>query len=411
MINAKSTRFSSLRADNSPCSFCAPSPLGLRLLVSLTFAARRCSTALLYHVFSARSSHSFRLSCAAPCTCAHWDLQHLSPPPLRSESRMPDNRSGSLRTSLAGYDLATTGTRAPEYLRRRHQCAHVHLPHLSKKVNGYDRERALAHLGGDIGVIGDGDEEAQVRLQCRYRSAGERERWSYRRRPPCACRWVLRMRMETEVRRWVWPYVLPIALALGPVSAPSSPSSSEAGFGFSFKALRYRMRTWARVTEGIFGTQGTRRHPSPPLTRSPSSCIAVYGCSDRMHTCTRDPDMIRADVRTRVGGDGDGKYGSGYGCASWRVRCLRCRLWDPQIEEGCTFEELVNMAEEERAGEQDREVNGGDDDSYVDKDPRPTRGEVLQASAILRRYVRESGDTFARQMETILGRFSRQTRL
>ncbi|KAJ6466520.1 hypothetical protein DFH09DRAFT_956666, partial [Mycena vulgaris] len=57
------------------------------------------------------------------------------------------------------------------------------------------------------------------------------------------------------------------------------------------------------------------------------------------------------------------------------------------------------------------EANGGDDDNYVDKDPRPTRGEVLQASAILRRYVRESGDTFARQMETILGRFSRQTRL
>ncbi|KAJ7790336.1 hypothetical protein B0H14DRAFT_3161428 [Mycena olivaceomarginata] len=66
------------------------------------------------------------------------------------------------------------------------------------------------------------------------------------------------------------------------------------------------------------------------------------------------------------------------------------------------LEELVNMAEEQRAGEQDREVNGGDDDNYVDKDPRPTRDEVLRASAILRRYVGESGDTFARQMETIL---------
>ncbi|KAJ7795075.1 hypothetical protein B0H14DRAFT_3158834 [Mycena olivaceomarginata] len=73
------------------------------------------------------------------------------------------------------------------------------------------------------------------------------------------------------------------------------------------------------------------------------------------------------------------------------------------------LEELVNMAEEQRAGEQDREVNGGDDDNYVDKDPCPTRDEVLRASAILRRYVGESGDTFARQMETILGRFSRQT--
>jgi hypothetical protein len=115
-------------------------------------------------------------------------------------------------------------------------------------------------------------------------------------------------------------------------------------------------------------------------------------------------------------------------------KARRYRTWpdvvsgDPQIEEGCALEELANMAEEEsseqltdeeiknavqenRAGEQDREVNGGDDDNYVDKDPRPTQGEVLQASVILRRYVRESGDTFARQMETIFGRFSSQTRL
>ncbi|KAJ7508080.1 hypothetical protein B0H11DRAFT_1704731 [Mycena galericulata] len=73
--------------------------------------------------------------------------------------------------------------------------------------------------------------------------------------------------------------------------------------------------------------------------------------------------------------------------------------------------EIKHAVQEKRAGEQDREVNGGDDDNHVDKDPRPTRDEVLQASAILRRYVRESGDMFARQMETILGRFSRQTRL
>ncbi|KAJ7312375.1 hypothetical protein DFH08DRAFT_1044378 [Mycena albidolilacea] len=75
------------------------------------------------------------------------------------------------------------------------------------------------------------------------------------------------------------------------------------------------------------------------------------------------------------------------------------------------LEELVNMAEEQHAGEKDREVNGGDDDNYVDKDPHPTRGEVLRASAILWHYIRESSDMFAWQMETILGQFSRQTHL
>ncbi|KAJ6560159.1 hypothetical protein B0H19DRAFT_1069846 [Mycena capillaripes] len=84
---------------------------------------------------------------------------------------------------------------------------------------------------------------------------------------------------------------------------------------------------------------------------------------------------------------------------------------EEQVSKQLTDEEIKNAVQEKRAGEQDWEVNGGDDDNYVDNDPRPTRGEVLQASAIPRRYVRESGDTFARQMETILGRFSRQTRL
>jgi hypothetical protein len=118
--------------------------------------------------------------------------------------------------------------------------------------------------------------------------------------------------------------------------------------------------------------------------------------------------------------------------AHGKAEARRYKTWpnvvsgDPQIEEGCALEELANMAEEEVseqltdeeiknavqekcAGEQDREVNGGDHDNYVDKDPQPTRGEVLQASAILWCYVRESGDTFAWQMETILGRFSSQT--
>ncbi|KAJ6534833.1 hypothetical protein B0H19DRAFT_1080255 [Mycena capillaripes] len=93
------------------------------------------------------------------------------------------------------------------------------------------------------------------------------------------------------------------------------------------------------------------------------------------------------------------------------VVCKLVNMAEEQVSEQLTDEEIKNAVQDKRAGEQDREVNGGDDDNYVDKDPRPTRGEVLQASAILRRYDRESGDTFARQMETILGRFSCQTRL
>jgi hypothetical protein len=41
-----------------------------------------------------------------------------------------------------------------------------------------------------------------------YNALRSTGRWSYRRRSPFACRWVLRMRMEMEVQRWVWRYVL-----------------------------------------------------------------------------------------------------------------------------------------------------------------------------------------------------------
>ncbi|KAJ7795411.1 hypothetical protein B0H14DRAFT_3495952 [Mycena olivaceomarginata] len=76
---------------------------------------------------------------------------------------------------------------------------------------------------------------------------------------------------------------------------------------------------------------------------------------------------------------------------------------EEQVSGQLTDEEIKNAVQEKCAGEQDREVNGGDDNNYVDKDPCPTRGEVLRAYAILRHYVRESGNMFARQMETILG--------
>ncbi|KAJ7854246.1 hypothetical protein B0H13DRAFT_2579188 [Mycena leptocephala] len=89
-----------------------PSLLGFHLLASLTFAARRSSNALPYYVFSVRSSICFAFPLPHLAPAPHWDLQHPSPPPLRSESRMPDNHSDSLPTSLAGYDLATTGTQS-----------------------------------------------------------------------------------------------------------------------------------------------------------------------------------------------------------------------------------------------------------------------------------------------------------
>ncbi|KAJ7874130.1 hypothetical protein B0H13DRAFT_2551878 [Mycena leptocephala] len=65
---AWSTRSSSLRADNSPRSFCTPSPLGFQLLASLTFAARRSSNALPYYLFSVRTS-----------ICFAFPLPHLRP--------------------------------------------------------------------------------------------------------------------------------------------------------------------------------------------------------------------------------------------------------------------------------------------------------------------------------------------
>ncbi|KAJ6632492.1 hypothetical protein B0H10DRAFT_1938097 [Mycena sp. CBHHK59/15] len=84
---------------------------------------------------------------------------------------------------------------------------------------------------------------------------------------------------------------------------------------------------------------------------------------------------------------------------------------EEHIREGFTDEQIKDAVQAKRAGEANREANGGDDDNYVDEEPRPTRREALEASATLRCYLLDSGDASARQMDLILTRFSRQTRL
>ena len=55
------------------------------------------------------------------------------------------------------------------------------------------------------------------------------------------------------------------------------------------------------------------------------------------------------------------------------------------------------------------EINGGDD---VDEDgpvkPRPARSDVLQAALMINDYLATENDTFAREVEKVMGKFSRQ---
>ncbi|KAJ7874145.1 hypothetical protein B0H13DRAFT_1894695 [Mycena leptocephala] len=312
-IHLNSTRFSGIHVDTSPRSFHARTE------------TRRAETELLRaRVPAARV--------VIVCTGAPPG------PPASVPASLTDSWSGAFLASLVSYDLATTGTRTPAYLRRRHQRALAHFARLSMKVDGYggarvdgdgahmhldggerdgdeDGHRALAHLSGDVNAVGDGNEEAQVRLQCRYRFArergGRRRRWRRLRRPVCACRRVLRMRMETEVRRRVWTNVLPIALALALALYPVPPSSC---FSFIFKAPRYCMGTqerrarWTSSVRNVDVEVGAYvRHP-PRRLSAPSSCEC--GLRMQRNACVlahRYLEMTRCRrARSRVNGGGDG---------------------------------------------------------------------------------------------------------
>ncbi|KAJ7758227.1 hypothetical protein B0H14DRAFT_2404467 [Mycena olivaceomarginata] len=81
---------------------------------------------------------------------------------------------------------------------------------------------------------------------------------------------------------------------------------------------------------------------------------------------------------------------------------------EEQIIEDATDEDIFEAVQKMRNGEEDREKNGGDDEEEVE--PKPSRKEVLQAASILRQYVADLDDPFARKMEAMLSTFGRETR-
>ncbi|KAJ6529833.1 hypothetical protein B0H19DRAFT_1332979 [Mycena capillaripes] len=85
-------------------------------------------------------------------------------------------------------------------------------------------------------------------------------------------------------------------------------------------------------------------------------------------------------------------------------------MQDEQVIEVFTDEDIMKAVQAKHAEEENMD-NCGNDENYVDEQPHPTRRQALEACSILRRFVVDSGDPFARQMETMLSRFTRQTRL
>ncbi|KAJ7919788.1 hypothetical protein B0H13DRAFT_1605912 [Mycena leptocephala] len=81
---------------------------------------------------------------------------------------------------------------------------------------------------------------------------------------------------------------------------------------------------------------------------------------------------------------------------------------EEQIIEDATDEDIFEAVQKMRNGEEDREKNGGDDEEEVE--PKPSRKEVLQAASILRQYVADLDDPFARKMEAMLSTFGREMR-
>ncbi|KAJ6605486.1 hypothetical protein DFH09DRAFT_897382 [Mycena vulgaris] len=83
-------------------------------------------------------------------------------------------------------------------------------------------------------------------------------------------------------------------------------------------------------------------------------------------------------------------------------------MLEEQVIEDATDEEIFEAVKKMRSGEQNRELNGGDDDE--EDEPKPTRKEALQAAATLRKFIADVDEPFARKMEAILSTFGRETR-
>jgi len=92
-------------------------------------------------------------------------------------------------------------------------------------------------------------------------------------------------------------------------------------------------------------------------------------------------------------------------------------LLNPETErcvmDETTDEEIFEAVMESRRAEENGPMNSGDDD--VDDDAcveaRPTRHEAMQAASVMKRYIDDLDDPFARKLEAILGSFGRQMRL
>lgn len=70
----------------------------------------------------------------------------------------------------------------------------------------------------------------------------------------------------------------------------------------------------------------------------------------------------------------------------------------------------AKAARELNVGGSDEVSNGNDDSSTPAAAPGPTRKDALQASLLLREYVKDFDDPFARKLELMLGSFGQRTR-
>ncbi|KAJ7904114.1 hypothetical protein B0H13DRAFT_2334787 [Mycena leptocephala] len=232
----------------------------------------------------ARSSKSFAIP-------PHWDLQHPSPPRSRTAAGPNDDAlwSATPRRACTPRYIFTT-------LMPMRTC-----PSWIEVENEVEMEMYTASRY----AVGDSDEEARVRLQCRYRSARRRGRdGAIDAAPACACRWVLRMRMETQAQRRVWMYVLPIALvlalALGPVLAATLASVSR--YRATHAQWTPRQSTCARA-RNVDVEAG-----APFLAAYALPFLVERGLRMQRNACVhahRDPDMtLGADVRAPQAGAG-----------------------------------------------------------------------------------------------------------
>ncbi|KAJ7715538.1 hypothetical protein B0H16DRAFT_1339710, partial [Mycena metata] len=85
---------------------------------------------------------------------------------------------------------------------------------------------------------------------------------------------------------------------------------------------------------------------------------------------------------------------------------------EEQVPEDATDEEIFEAVMVMRADKENQEINGGDDgNTDVPPEPKPTRKEVMQAAATLRKFLADMDGQFARKLELGLATFGRETQL